>query len=267
MGERQSDGRHPAGRAVPPVAARPGAGTSPSAGADAESLVEALLTAVRDHPVDPRGEKSAVAAFLAARKQGAHGAPARRRDDWRTWEQRRGRRSLRAALAALFAGLALGGVAVAAIGSGGLSPGGDEDRDRTRPSSAPADHSGVQPGATGAPGGTSPSSRPPAAADTEAHCRAYEAVGGRGKSLGSTAWRRLIAEAGGAERVEAYCAGRPASASARAGKPGKGAGSGRPIPSAEATRPTRPADPTRPTEPTRTVPAAPGASKGNGRSE
>ncbi|MGW7262423.1 hypothetical protein [Streptomyces sp. NPDC054842] len=265
MGERQSDGRHPGSRAVPPVVAWPDAGTSPPAGADAESLVEALLTAVRDHPVDPRGEKTAVAAFLAAREQGAHGAPGRRRDDWRPREQRRGRRSLRAALGALFAGLALGGVAVAAIGPGGLSSGGDEDRHGTRPSSAPADPSRTRSGATGAPGGTSPSGRPPAAADTEARCRAYEAAGGRGQSLGATAWRRLIAEAGGEEKVGAYCAGRRASASARAGEPGQDGGNARPTPSAAATRPSRAADPTPPAEPTRAVPGEPEASKGNDR--
>jgi hypothetical protein len=46
------------------------------------------------------------------------------------------------------------------------------------------------------------------AADTEAQCRAYEDVEGRGKAMDATAWQRLVTAAGGERNVAAYCAAR-----------------------------------------------------------
>ncbi|EGX54583.1 hypothetical protein SZN_37181, partial [Streptomyces zinciresistens K42] len=60
-----------------------------------------------------------------------------------------------------------------------------------------------------------PPVRPPAARDTEAECRAWDRIEGRGRAADSTAWRRLVAAAGGPDKVAAYCAG-------RRGKPGGG---------------------------------------------
>ncbi|MEU1041779.1 hypothetical protein [Streptomyces sp. NPDC005907] len=277
MGERQSDGRAPGRRAVPPVAARPvaarpGAGGPGPAGAEsvapagsAEASVEVLLAAVRSRPVDPQGERRAVAAFRAAREQGARDGQDRSRDDWRPREQRRARRSLRTVLVTLCAGLALGGVAVAAIGPAGVSPGdGAEQRRSAEPSHSTAGPSRGRPGATPAPGGTSPAGRSPDAGvgpDTEAHCRAYEAVAGRGRALGSAAWQRLVAEAGGEDHVEAYCAERLGGAEASVdGDPPGGGGAAR-----EKGRPTRTGRPTRAAEPVGPGSAArPTAPKSNG---
>ncbi|KAA0935450.1 hypothetical protein FGF04_15350 [Streptomyces apricus] len=72
-------------------------------------------------------------------------------------------------------------------------------------------------GGPGGPGGSGASDRPAAARDTEAHCRAYDSVGKKGKALDSTAWQRLVLAAGGAENVEAYCA----ALSNGSGKPNK----------------------------------------------
>ncbi|MCT7357302.1 hypothetical protein N4P33_34955, partial [Streptomyces sp. 15-116A] len=59
-----------------------------------------------------------------------------------------------------------------------------------------------------APDAPKTSDRPAGAQDTEAHCRAYEQVAGRGKALDATAWQRLTEAAGGEENIDAYCAGR-----------------------------------------------------------
>ena len=50
--------------------------------------------------------------------------------------------------------------------------------------------------------------RPPRAQDTEARCRAYASVRGRGDALSATAWQGLVTAAGGEDKVEAYCAER-----------------------------------------------------------
>jgi hypothetical protein len=76
-----------------------------------------------------------------------------------------------------------------------------------------------------APTGGGPTDGPAAAQDTEAHCRAYEHVKDRGKALDSTAWQRLVAAAGGEDKVAAYCAERLARATAA---PGKSVGTGKP---------------------------------------
>ncbi|MET9836056.1 hypothetical protein ABZ078_43810 [Streptomyces sp. NPDC006385] len=48
------------------------------------------------------------------------------------------------------------------------------------------------------------------AQDTEAHCRAFEAVKGRGKTLDATARQQLVEAAGGEQEVAAYCAAQTA---------------------------------------------------------
>ncbi|MFG2511634.1 hypothetical protein [Streptomyces sp. NPDC048584] len=219
MGERQNDGG-PAGRrrahpeGTPSGRRGPGAAT---AGPDLEALLAAAL--IREG-VDAGAEQRAVAAFLAAREAGAHGTRTRRRDDWRTRGGRLGRRSLKATLSVLIAGLTLSGVAVAGIGVvGGPSPDGPaRDAGGTRtPSSGTATPSA---GGSAAPEtGSGRPGRPATAKDTEAHCRAYDRVRGRGKALDSTAWKRLVEAAGGAANVGAYCAER-LEADAPSGQPG-----------------------------------------------
>ncbi|MEU5319320.1 hypothetical protein AB0G67_21675 [Streptomyces sp. NPDC021056] len=203
MGEGRSGGGVPGRRHVHP-------GGTGSPGADGADGLETLLAAAmrEDHAGDD-GERQAVAAFRAARDAGAHRARTRRRDDWRPREQRRLSRSLRTTLSVFLASLTLGGVAFATIGTdgtGGSSPEADK-KDPPRPrTSAP-----VRQPATTAPATESPSAqpdRPVTAQDTEAHCRAYENVRGRGNALNSTAWQRLVEAAGGEGNVARYCADR-----------------------------------------------------------
>ncbi|MFE7036538.1 hypothetical protein ACFU9Y_40205 [Streptomyces sp. NPDC057621] len=190
---------------------REGDGTRPDLGA-------LLAAAVRGGEADPDARKRALAAFRDARDEGAHAAVrTRRRDDWRPAGERRGW-SLRATLVALAASVTLGGVAVAAIGSGvvGRDDGGERDGTR-RPSSSSAAGPGPGPGASagvGTPGvsASGRTDRPSTAQDTVAHCRAYDSVKKRGKALESTAWQRLVRAAGGEDEVAAYCAARLAEA-------------------------------------------------------
>ncbi|WP_051745094.1 hypothetical protein [Streptomyces yerevanensis] len=102
-----------------------------------DPTLEALLAAaVRVDSLDPGAQDRALAAFRAARQTGAHGARTRRRDDWRPRAHRRLGRSLRATLAALVTSVALGGVAIASIGSVGTS---GDDSDVPRPSKSTPD--------------------------------------------------------------------------------------------------------------------------------
>ncbi|PWI10991.1 hypothetical protein DIZ27_09030 [Streptomyces sp. NWU339] len=261
MGERRNDGApsgrrrgHPEGAPQghrPAGQDRPGSGPNGVRGA---AGLEALLvrTLVRDG-VDDGAEQRAVAAFREARETDAHrtGARTRRRDDWRPRERRLGRFSMKATLSVLIAGLSLGGVAVAGIGAAGSAvdgPGDDGSRDSrtTAPASTsapPRDQSGGS--SAGRPSGAASDSgpgsdpavseRPAQARDTEAHCRAYERVKGRGKALDSVAWKRLVEAAGGAANVEAYCAGHLRSATAQAGPDGTGVPNGEAgVPNSEA---------------------------------
>ncbi|MGX1908655.1 hypothetical protein ACWIID_07335 [Streptomyces phaeochromogenes] len=180
---------------------------NPSAG-NPPDLGELLAAAVRGDAVDADAERRVLAAFRAARDEGAHRAATRnrRRDDWRP--ERRGGRPVRATLVALVASLTLGGVAVAAIGSGS---GGtrDEGAERGGPlptSSAPTGPAGAVPNPSAPAQADRGFRRPTSAQDIEAHCRAYDSVKKRGKALDSTAWQRLIQAAGGEGNVEAYCA-------------------------------------------------------------
>ncbi|GGT86536.1 hypothetical protein [Streptomyces coeruleorubidus] len=245
MGEHQSDGGFPGRRRVHPgdsayghrAAARDADGRLPghrgTAGLDSlgsrrvldEAELEALLAAalILDR-IDGEAEQRAVAAFLAARDAGAHRARSRRRDDWRPRERRHPGRSLKTTLSVLLASLTLGGVAVAAIGSVGSTDGAD---DRGRPP-APTRAPGTS---AGEPTGTAPGSahgsasarpdRPAPARDTEARCRAYEQVDGRGKAMEATAWKRLVEAAGGERNVTAYCAEQLARAEAKPGSTAK----------------------------------------------
>ncbi|MEV7883223.1 hypothetical protein ACWD3I_12510 [Streptomyces sp. NPDC002817] len=218
MGEGRSGGGVPGRRHV-----HPGGTGSPNA--DGADGLETLLAAAMREDAAPRanragdeGERQALAAFRAARDAGAHRARTRRRDDWRPREQRRLSRSLRTTLSVFLASLTLGGVAFATIGTGGSSPEA-EKKDPPRPgTSAP-----VRQPSTTAPTAESPSAqpdRPVTAQDTEAHCRSYEKVRGRGNALNSTAWQRLVDAAGGEGNVAQYCADQLAQGE-KADKPGK----------------------------------------------
>ncbi|MFE1588703.1 hypothetical protein ACFW6Q_23795 [Streptomyces sp. NPDC058737] len=247
MGARHGEGR---GRDAGP---RPAPGDAP----DTEAL---LAAALRAEGTDVEGERRAVAAFRAARDaEPGRAARTRRRDDWRPRTGGHPGRSLKTALSVLLASLTLGGVAYAAIGGGGSTDdaGGP---DRTRPPAA-TDDASVRPvatppattrdpgtpgrattspggptsaGASTAPGVSTPPDRPATGRDAEAHCRAYERLAGSGKALDAKVWQRLVAVAGGADRVEDYCTeqlarptGQGASADAGNGAEGNDAGNGR----------------------------------------
>ncbi|MFJ4522409.1 hypothetical protein ACIP4Y_15905 [Streptomyces sp. NPDC088810] len=217
MGERHcGDGLSGRRRAHPhgTVAAPEPAGIS----AGLPELETRFGAALRAGAVDAEAERSAVAAFRAAREAGAPDTRTRARDDWRPG---RPRRALRTTLALALASLTLGGVAVAAIGSAHSGPddGGRQAPRSVRPSpsapSAPAADAtpggtATGPGDTGtaAPSGTP--ARPTTAGDTLAHCRAYARAGERGGALEAAAWQRLVAAAGGRDEVAAYCAARAA---------------------------------------------------------
>ncbi|MGW7365003.1 hypothetical protein ACWGI8_16600 [Streptomyces sp. NPDC054841] len=184
--------------------------------------LEALLEAARRGGTpDPAAQERALAAFRAARDEGVHAAPVRRRrarDDWRpARERRRASVLVKALLAGLVAG-ALGGVAVAA--GTGVMPmpfGGDEGPDRARSSSvSPGPDlsetrrdergAGGSAGPTGPSTGTAGPTRPDTSSADAALCRVYLAalerkgVPPRGKAV-----ERLEANAGGRERVRAHC--------------------------------------------------------------
>lgn len=225
MGERHSDGGTPDRRVAHPASSRseePALNVprtpAPQVPASEVPALEVLLAdAVRGRADDTEAQAQAVAAFRAARDGGAHAARTRRRDDWRPREQRRVGRPVKATLAVLLASVTLGGVAVAAIGSSSDDDNEDHGRAGIRPSSSAPGRSASEaahPGAPEAPDssapGTSaqadPSGHPTQAQDTEAHCRAYESVKGRGRALNSTAWQRLVEAAGGEDKVAGYCA-------------------------------------------------------------
>jgi hypothetical protein len=194
-------------------------------GAELEALLSAAV--LRGHCPDAEGEQRAVAAFLAARDAGALRARTRRRDDWRPREQRRLALSLKTTLSLFLASLTLGGAAFAAIGPSGSSDAPAVDKSRPTPSTQAPDGPAAEPSTPGA-AETKPG-HPTTAQDTEAKCTAYDQVKDRGRVPDSTAWQRLVAAAGGEDKVAAYCAGQPARATAddkpgQAATPGSGAG-------------------------------------------
>ncbi|MEU1191609.1 hypothetical protein [Streptomyces sp. NPDC005859] len=174
------------------------------------------------------GERRAVAAFRAARDAGAHRARTRRRDDWRPRARRHTVRSLKATLSALVAGLALGGVAFAAIDSATDGRADAEGRPERPVTAAASGARSTGPSVSAPPAAPADRDRPVSAKDTEAHCRAYEKVRGRGRAMDSTAWQRLVTAAGGEENVAAYCA-------AQGGPKGEKAAKGDRTPKADRT--------------------------------
>ncbi|MFE6888966.1 hypothetical protein [Streptomyces sp. NPDC057694] len=178
----------------------------------AHTLGEALAAAVRPRQADgTSGERQALAAFRAARDAGALTAPPRRRDDWRP-RRGRARWSARAAVGAVVASLAVGGVAVAGIGT---VTGPDTHRERSRP--APATTTSPAP-APAAPRTTAPAKpttgvlppRPEQADDEQARCKSYENGHGLNRS----------------ERAAEGCA-TPSVSSPAPGNAGAGHGSGK----------------------------------------
>ncbi|MFC3573622.1 hypothetical protein ACFOZ0_10140 [Streptomyces yaanensis] len=182
------------------------------------ALETVLAAVIRGGDLDPEAEQRAVAAFRAARHAGVHRARTRRRDDWRLRAERRAGRPVKMTFGVVFASLALGGVAVAAIGSVGSSADG-ADRGTAHPSAAAPDRRGGE--ASSEPsGGLGPTDGSATAQDTEARCRAYDQVKNRGKALDATAWQRLVAAAGGTDKVAAYCSEQLARATAAPNRPG-----------------------------------------------
>ncbi|WP_051845673.1 hypothetical protein [Streptomyces globisporus] len=83
-----------------------------------DDVEAALAAALRPGGVDDASTRAAVAAFRVARDTGLHRSRrTRRREDWRPVKGGGAGRSLKTALAALAASLALGGVAFAATAS------------------------------------------------------------------------------------------------------------------------------------------------------
>lgn len=220
MGERLSGGGVPGRRHGPD-----GALSEPRDVCDAATLEMVLAAAIRAGDLDPRAEQRAVAAFRASRGEGAHrAARTRRRDDWRPAGERRVRRPLKITFGVVFASLALGGVAVAAIGSVRSSAeGGSAGRGAAHPSASATDRPGAAPSSASSRD-SRPTDRPAPAQDTEAHCRAYEHVQGHGKALDAKAWRQLVAAAGGETKVAVYCSAQPPRSTAT---PGRAASTGK----------------------------------------
>src|SRR4051812_33509926 len=221
MGERMNGGAVPGRRRVHPG----GAVSGPWDVRDAAALEKVLAAAIRGGDLDPEAEQQAVAAFRAAHGAGTHRARTRRRDDWRLPAERRAGRPVKMTFGVVFASLTLGGVAVAAIGSVGSSTdGAGVGRGTTHPSAAAPDRPGGE-SPSASSGGPAPTDGPASAQDSEAHCRAYEQVKDRGKALDATAWRQLVAAAGGKDKVGAYCSEQLARATAAPSRP---AGWGKP---------------------------------------
>ncbi|MCF3133935.1 hypothetical protein [Streptomyces olivochromogenes] len=233
MGERQSDGGLHSRRRVHPDDSADGS----RATIEPAGLEEYLGAALRAGAVDPAAEQRATDAFRVARDAGSHRARTRRRDDWRPREHRHMWRSVKTTAAMLVAGLTLGGVAVAAIGSVGSSDGRD-DRHRQDASAGATDGASRGPSGKLSPSsGTGTHDRPDTAKDTLAHCRAYESVKGSGKALESTAWQRLVTAAGGEANVGAYCAEQLAAQSHEPGNSGNSGNTANPGNTAKSDKP------------------------------
>jgi hypothetical protein len=218
MGERLSGDGAPGRRRM-----HPGDAVSGSWDAwDDAALETALAAAMREGDLDPDAEQRALAAFRTSQAAGPHRARTRRRDDWRVPGERHAGRSLKTTFGVVFASLALGGVAVAAIGSAGSSTDG-AGRGTAHPS-AVAPHRTGGAASSASPGGLGPQHGSVTGKETTAHCRAYEHVKDRGKALDATAWQRLVAAAGGKGNVAAYCARELAEATTGSGNTGKSAG-------------------------------------------
>ncbi|MDQ0945453.1 hypothetical protein [Streptomyces sp. V1I1] len=193
------------------------------------TLEDLLAAAARPMPSSAEAEVRAVAAFRAARDEGASAALTRPEEDWRQKSPGAGTRWIKVGIGALVAGAMLGGVAMAAgaiptpFGEPPLKPGPTPGA-----SSRHSEHPGEpEPPSMTRPGARTPGERPPTAKDDLAHCRVYESKEGRGGALDGTAWQRLEDAAGGPDAVAAYCARllseQPVKASPQA-RPPKGEG-------------------------------------------
>ncbi|MFH8771274.1 hypothetical protein [Streptomyces sp. NPDC017958] len=222
MGERMSGGAVPGRRHVHPG----GAVSDPEDVREAAALETMLAAALCAGDLDPEAEQRAVAAFRATHGTAAHRARTRRRDDWRPAAERRAGRSVKVTFGVVFASLTLGGVAVAAIGSTGSSAdGAGAGRGTAHPSAVAPDRPGREASSVSPSGRHRPADGSGPGQDTAAHCRAYEQVGEHGKALDARAWQRLVAAAGGKDKVTAYCSEQPARATATPSRP---AGRGEP---------------------------------------
>jgi hypothetical protein len=172
------------------------------------TLEDLLAAAARPMPSSAQAEVRAVAAFRAAREEGAPAALTRPEDNWRPRSPSVGTRWIKVGTGALVAGAMLGGVAMAAgaiptpFGEPPLKPGptpGASSRQAENPGEP-------EPPSTTGPGARTPGERPPTAKDDLAHCRAYGSKERRGGALDGTAWQRLEDAAGGPDAVAAYCA-------------------------------------------------------------
>ncbi|WP_030245347.1 hypothetical protein, partial [Streptomyces sp. NRRL S-455] len=214
MGDRLSRDAGTGRRRVHPGDAE----TGPWDPRDDTALRAVLAAALLAEDLGPEAEQRAVAAFRTARDAGVHRARTRHRDDWRPPAVRRTGRPVKATFAAVFTSIAVGGVAVAAIGSVGSSANGTGGGTAHPSATAP-----VRPGGEASPdpsGSRGPGDGSSSALDAESHCRAYVRGRERGKTLDATAWRRLVAAAGGEGEVDAYCAERlprPTATPSRAG--------------------------------------------------
>jgi hypothetical protein len=202
---------------APREAGSPTQGDSPTVLESLTDLETRLAVAVRACRVDGDAEARALAAFRAARDSagvGRRSPRTRRRDDWRPrGRQRRPGRSLRAAVGALLASVALGGVAMASMGTlGTSSDDGPDERprsQRTAPSAGAESAAAPSSGDTTTPDSSSAGGhgrdQAAGAKKSKALCRAYLSAKNRGHVLDATAWRRLVDAAGGEASVKAYC--------------------------------------------------------------
>ncbi|MFF4247462.1 hypothetical protein ACFYY2_23765 [Streptomyces sp. NPDC001822] len=189
---------------------------------------EALADAVRGH-AEPEGAERALAAFREFRAaEGAGPQRPRRRDDWRPSRRSPVSASLKAALGAALATLALGGVALA-VGTGALHvPFGKGDGAVESPRPSPGVDAPRLPGSGGKEADRSsppPASSPPAPAraprSQAALCHAWGS--GNGQHRGK-AFQRLADAAGGESAVESYCAALSGAGDTAPSSPGKQAG-------------------------------------------
>ncbi|QIP83937.1 hypothetical protein GLX30_07590 [Streptomyces sp. Tu 2975] len=179
------------GDAVGP-AAPPQASPQPQVPATSRqpTLDELLAAAARPGPVAPDAEENALAAFRAARDEGALALPTRPEDDWRPAEARTRVSWIRAGVGALVAGVMFGGVAMAAgaIPAPFADPPAEQPRPapRVSPSGAEERTTGVTPPATmpAVPPATVPGAHehPLTAEDLTGHCRAYAAAQAAGRN-------------------------------------------------------------------------------------
>lgn len=206
------------------------AATDPADDKRAAALAGLLAAASAPAALDPVREEAAVAAFRAARDEGALTAGVRHRnrrsDDWRPRARglRHAARSAKAVTGALFATLALGGVAVAAaVGALPTSfGGGAADPDPLRSGGSGSHAGSTTPGQSASPApdrdrpaggasrgvdGATPSA-PARSTDYQALCRAYAAADWRRGPMDRQSYRELEKAAGGGRhRVRQYCAG------------------------------------------------------------